>query len=334
MGGRSQYFLRGATAVVLIVLVLGVLVPVALAVNEVKLGVVTTPGSAQYICAEKFAELVAERSGGTYEIKIFHSGSLGTETEMLQQIQLNALHMGIITLGPFDVFVPSVRVVDFPFMFTSYDQVDAVLDGELGQRVLDSLTDAGFKGLAFSENGFRHLTNGKRPVRDVADVKGLKIRVMESELHKELWRTLGANPTPMGWPIYSELQQGTIDGQENPLSVMVVYKLSEVQKHLTLTGHVYSAHINVANLNWFNGMDQATRDLFIQAARDAATFQRAWNRDNEDRFLATLREQGMQVVEDPDIASFRERSQALLSNPLFKGAQLEELLEAFLRATH
>lgn len=308
--------------------------PAAWAATQVRLGVVTTPGSAQYICAQKFAELVAERSNGAYEIKIFHSGSLGTETEMLQQIQLNALHMGIITLGPFDVFVPTVRVVDFPFMFTSYEQVDAVLDGELGQRVLDSLAESGFKGLAFSENGFRHLTNGKRPVRDVADVKGLKIRVMESELHKELWRTLGANPTPMGWPIYSELQQGAIDGQENPLSVMVVYKLSEVQKHLTLTGHVYSAHINVANLKWFSALDQASQDLFLQAARDAATFQRAWNRDNEARFLATLREQGMQVVEDPDIASFQERSQILRSTSLFKAPQLEELLEAFLDTTH
>jgi tripartite ATP-independent transporter DctP family solute receptor len=334
MGRRSQQILGAATAMVLIVLMCLIVAPGALAVQEVKLGIVTTPGSAQYICAEKFAELVAERSGGAYEIKLFHSGSLGTETEILQQIQLNALHMGIITLGPFDVFVPTVRVVDFPFMFRSYGQVDAVLDGELGQRVLDSLTEAGFKGLAFSENGFRHLTNGKRPVRDVGDVKGLKIRVMESELHKELWRTLGANPTPMGWPIYSELQQGTIDGQENPLSVIVVYKLSEVQKHLTLTGHVYSAHINVANLNWFNGLDQAAQDLFTQAARDAARFQRAWNRDNEDRFLATLKEQGMQVVEDPDIASFRERSQALRSNTLFKGVQLEELLDAFLEATH
>ncbi len=333
MGSRIQRIVSGTATLGMFILALMAVLPAAWAATAVKLGVVTTPGSAQYICAEKFAQLVAERGGGAYEIKIFHSGSLGTETEMLQQIQLNALHMGIITLGPFDVFIPTVRVVDFPFLFTDYDHVDAVLDGELGQRVLDSLATAGFKGLAFSENGFRHLTNGKRPVRDVADVKGLKIRVMESELHKELWRTLGANPTPMGWPIYTELQQGTIDGQENPLSVIVVYNLAEVQKHLTLTGHVYSAHINVANLNWFNGLDTATQDLFIQAARDAAAFQRAWNRDNEARFLAMLKEQGMQVIEAPDTASFRERSQALRKTALFKDPRLVDLLEAFLAAS-
>ena len=299
----------------------------------VKLGIVTTPGSAQYLCAEKFAELVGQRSGGEYEIKVFHSGSLGTETEILQQIQMNALQMGIITLGPFDVFVPEVKVVAFPFMFKDYAQVDAILDGDPGQRILDSLAIAGFKGLAFSENGFRNLTNSRHPVTTVENVKGLKIRVMESELHKELWRTLGANPTPMGWPIYTELQQGTIDGQENPLSVIVVYKLYEVQKHLTLTGHVYSAHINVSNLDWFGKLDKDTQEMFIKAARDAAAYQRAWNRENEARFLETLKKEGMQVVEDPDQAAFRKRAEQLRESSMFKDPKVAKLLDAFIEAT-
>ena len=307
--------------------------PAHSATTTVKLGIVTTPGSAQYLCAEKFAELVGQRSGGEYEIKVFHSGSLGTETEILQQIQMNALQMGIITLGPFDVFVPEVKVVAFPFLFKDYDQVDAILDGELGQRILDSLAIAGFKGLAFSENGFRNLTNSRHPVTTVEDVNGLKIRVMESELHKELWRTLGANPTPMGWPIYTELQQGTIDGQENPLSVIVVYKLYEVQKHLTLTGHVYSAHINVSNLDWFGKLDKDTQEMFIKAARDAAAYQRAWNRENEARFLETLKKEGMQVVERPDQAAFRKRAEQLRESSMFKDPKVAKLLDAFIEAT-
>lgn len=300
----------------------------------VKLGLVTTPGSAQNICAEKFKELVEQRSGGDIEIKIFHSGSLGTETEILQQVQLNAVQMAIVTLGPLDVFVPEVKVVAFPFMFSGYDQVDAVLDGELGDKVLSSLEKAQFKGLAFSENGFRNVTNSKRPVKTVDDVKGLKIRVMESELHKELWRTLGANPTPMGWPIYSELQQGTIDGQENPLSVIVNYKLYEVQKYLSLTGHVYSAHINLANLEWFNGLDPATQSLLQKAARDAAAFQRKWNRDSEEAFLQTLEDQGMSIITNPDIESFRERVDTLKTHSIFAGEEVQKLLNAFLAATH
>jgi len=295
---------------------------------EIRLAVVTTPGSAQYICAEKFKELVALRSEGEIEVKLFHSGSLGTETEILQQIQLGAVQIGIITLGPFDVFVPEVKAVAFPFIFRDYEHVDAVLDGDVGRRVLGSLESAGFKGLAFSENGFRHVTNSRRPVRSVEDVAGLKIRVMESELHKELWRTLGANPTPMGWPIYTELQQGAIDGQENPLSVIVVYKLHEVQSQLSLTGHVYSAHISVANLGWFEGLDQWTRELLLESARDAARFQRSWNRENEAGFLEQLRAAGMQIVAAPDRASFRDKADALRQHPMFSSPEMQSLLQA------
>ncbi len=295
---------------------------------EIRLGIVTTPGSAQYICAEKFKELVENRGNGDVLVKIYHSGSLGTETEILQQIQMNALQMGIITLGPFDVFVPEVKVVGFPFLFPDYASVDKVLDGEVGRKVLRSLERAGFKGLAFSENGFRNVTNGKRPIQCADDVRGLKIRVMESELHKELWRILGANPTPMGWPVYTELQQGTIDGQENPLSVIAVYKLYEVQPFLSLTGHVYSAHISVANLQWFEKLSRERRQLLLEAARDAAVYQRRWNRENEAAFLTQLKEKGMQVVEHPDVESFREKTHVLRQSPLFMDPSVRELLDA------
>ncbi len=299
----------------------------------IKLGVVTKPGSAQNVCAEKFKELVESKSKGNISIKIYHSASLGTETDILQQIQMNSVQMGVITLGPFDVFVQSVRVVGFPFMFRNFEQVDKVLDGPLGQELLKDLESAGFKGLAFSENGFRHLTNNVRPVHTVADVKGLKIRVMESELHKELWRVLGANPTPMGWPIYTELQQGTIDAQENPLWVIWTYKLYEVQKYLTLTGHVYSAHIDVANLSWFNSLPKSEQALIREAMIEAAHYERQWNRTNEAGFLAKLKKAGMIVDEHPDIASFKEKALKLKDLPLFQGKRTKELLEKFLAAT-
>ncbi len=306
---------------------------VAFSKTVIKLGVVTKPGSAQNVCAEKFKELVESRSKGEINVKIFHSASLGTETDILQQIQMNTVQMGIITLGPFDVFVPSVRVVGFPFMFKNFEQVDKILDGPLGNELLKDLESAGFKGLAFSENGFRHLTNNVRPVHTVEDVKGLKIRVMESELHKELWRVLGANPTPMGWPIYTELQQGTIDAQENPLWVIWTYKLFEVQKYLTLTGHVYSAHIDVANLSWFNSLPEKSQKLIRDCMMDAAHYERQWNRTNEAGFLAKLKKAGMIVDEHPDIASFKAKAVKLKDLPLFKDPRTKELLEKFLAAT-
>jgi tripartite ATP-independent transporter DctP family solute receptor len=296
----------------------------------IKLALVTIPGSAQNICAEKFAELLEARS--EYQVKIFHSASLGTETEILQQIQMNSVQMGVITDGPFDVFVPEARVIGYPFLFSSFEQVDRVLDGAPGQALLEALQRAGFKGLAFSENGFRNLTNNKRPIHTVADVEGLKIRVMESVLHKELWRLLGANPTPMGWPIYTELQQGTVDGQENPLWVIWKYNLQEIQKYLTLTGHVYSAHIDVANFKWFESLPERDRRLIGQCMREAVHYQRSWNRSNEADFLKKLKDAGMVVDEHPDLDSFRGKVADIRSLDLYQGKEVQGMLRMFLDA--
>jgi len=319
--------------IAMVLMVLGSLcwVDATWAKTTIKLGLVTIPGSAQNVCAEKFKELLEARSP-EYEVKIYHSASLGTETEILQQIRMNSVQMGVITDGPFDVFVPETRAVGYPFLFESYRQADEVLDGPAGQELLARLEKAGFKGLAFSENGFRQLTNNRRPVHTVDDVAGLKIRVMESVLHKELWRLLGANPTPMGWPIYSELQQGTIDAQENPLSVIATYKLQEVQKYLTLTGHVYSSHIDVANLEWFKGLPAAGQEMIRQCMIDAARYQRSWNRDNEAGFLAKLKEAGMIVDEHPDLASFRAKVSAIRQLEVFQGTDVQDLLQRFLKA--
>ena len=302
----------------------------AAAKTTIKLGVVTIPGSAQNICAEKFKELLESRSD--YEVKIYHSASLGTETEILQQIKMGSVQMGIITDGPFDVFIPEVRVINYPFLFESYQQVDKALDGPAGEELLARLEKAGFKGLAYSENGFRNLTNSKRPVHGVDDVAGLKIRVMESILHKELWRLLGANPTPMGWPIFTELQQGTIDAQENPLSVINTYKLYEVQKYLSLTAHVYSAHIDVANLQWFQSLPASDQELIRKCMVEAVRYQRDWNRKNEADFLAKLKEAGMVVDEKPDLASFRQKVKDIRELSIFQGKETQELLEKFLEA--
>ncbi len=314
-------------ALILLVLVLGLARPCSSRAGiGITLGVVTSPGTAQYIAAEKFKELAEQSSGGEISVSILHSGSLGSETEILQQIQMNAVQMGVITLGPVDVFTPEVRVVEFPFLFKDYEQAHRILDGPLGDKVLGSLAKAKFKGLAFSENGFRNLTNSARPVHAVKDVEGLKIRVMESKVHNELWRLLGANPTPMPWPITTELEQKTIDGQENPLSVLVAYKLYEVQKYLSLTRHVYSAHVALANLDWFEALPLASQTLIRDSMRQAASFQRAWNRDNLDRFLAELEGKGMVVDERPDLASFQTKAEPLRNMDVYAEPAVQALL--------
>ena len=301
--------------------------------TEIKLGVVTKPGSAQNIAAEKFKELAEKRSNNDVNVRIYHSKSIGNETEILQQIQMNTIQMGIITGGPFDTFDPIVRVINYPFLFKDNAQADKILDGDLGAEILKSLEGSGFKGICFSENGFRNLTNNKRRVTTPTDVKGLKIRVMASALHKTIWQTLGANPTPMPWPIYTELEQGVIDGQENPLWVMEVYKFYEIQKYMTLTRHVYSPHIDVASLKWWKTLDTKTQGLIQNSMYDAAVFQRNDNRSKDADRLIFLKTKGMLVEEHPDVDAFRNRVSGMKDMKLYEEFRVKALLLKMLEAT-
>ena len=305
----------------------------AMALTRIKLGVVTKPGSAQNIVAEKFKELIEPASNGNISVQIFHSQSIGNETEILQQIQMNTIQMGIITGGPFDTFDPVVRVINYPFLFKDNEQADEILDGPLGAKILQSLERSGFKGLCFSENGFRDLTNNKHSVKRPDDIKGLKIRVMASALHKAIWQALGANPTPMPWPIYTELEQGVIDGQENPLWVMEVYKFYEIQKYMTLTRHVYSPHIDVASLQWWKTLDANTQDLIQRTIHEAAVFQRKDNRSKNAARLALLKEKGMNIEAHPDIDAFRAKVAGLKDMDLYSEPRIQALLIEMLNAT-
>ena len=305
----------------------------SMAAINIKLGVVTKPGSAQNIAAEKFKELVEKRSNGNIKVQIFHSASLGNETEILQQVQMNSIQMAIVTGGPFDTFDPMARVINYPFLFKDYEQVDRILDGPLGAELLKSLEGSGFKGLCFSENGFRNLTNNKLPVKNPVAIKGLKIRVMASAIHKAIWQSLGANPTPMPWPIYTELEQGVIDGQENPLWVMEVYKFYEIQKYMTLTRHVYSYHIDVASLKWWQTLNADTQKMIQEAMVEAAVFQRQDNRSKNAARLQLLKEKGMQVEENPDIDAFRAKVAGLKDMDVYRDPKVQALLNKILEAT-
>ena len=275
--------------------------------TKLKIAIVTTPGSSHHVAAVKFKEIVEKKSNGKYEFKIYHSASLGNESSILQQIQLGTVDIGVITSGPIGNFNKSIQIFDLPFIFKSYEQADKILDGPIGREVLDSLESSGFKGMHFLENGFRNLTNNKRPVHTVDDVKGLKIRTMAAPAHVKLWKMLGANPTPMGWPINTELQQGTIDGQENPLWVIDKYKLYEVQKYLSLTRHVYSPNVFIMNLDKFNSLSKADQKLFMDASAEASNYERKWNRNNNVGFLKHLKAEKMIIDEHPDVNSFRKK---------------------------
>ncbi|WP_025270685.1 TRAP transporter substrate-binding protein [Hippea sp. KM1] len=277
----------------------------------INLGIVTTPKTFHYKAALKFKQIVERESNGQIKVIIHHSGSVGNETDILQQLQMGALQMGVITAGPIDKFVPAIKAIEFPFIFNSYKQADEILDGKIGRAILDEFPKANLVGYHFLENGFRNLTNSVIRVHSAKDLKGLKIRVMNSQFHVKIWRALGANPTPMPWPIYTQLAQHVIDGQENPLAVIYQYKLYEVQKYLTLTRHVYSALVFVGSKKFYDSLPENYKKLLFKATKEASIYERNLNRQKVAFFLKELKKHGMVIDEHPDIESFKVRVEPL-----------------------
>ncbi len=280
---------------------------------NIQLGIVTTPHSFHYMAAQKFKDIVEKESNRDITVTIHHSSSVGNETSILQQLQMNALQMGVITAGPVDKIVPSIKAIEFPFLFDSFKKVDTILDGKIGQSILNDFKSSNLIGYHFLENGFRNITNSKRPIHMASDVKGLKIRVMNSQLQIAIWKAIGANPTPMPWPIYTQLSQHVIDGQENPLAVIDQYKLYEVQKYLSLTRHVYSALVFVGSKAFYDSLPAKYQKLLYKATKEASIYERKLNRDKAKYFLNDLKKNGMIIDEHPDLNSFKEKVKPLKS---------------------
>ncbi len=243
----------------------------ALAQTQINIATVTNPDLVHTKAAFWFKECVEKAAPGKLAVAVHHSASLGSETQVLQQIQLGTTQMSVCTTGPIEAFVPEIKALEMPFVFPSYEAADKVLDGSIGQELGKKFEKSGFVALAYLDNGFRNVTNSKRPVKTPEDLKALKIRTMEAPTHLAIWRAIGANPTPMAWPIFTQLQQGVIDGQENPISVIHGAKLPEAgQKYLTLSRHVYSALVFVANKAFIDGLPAAERKAVMDCARSAS----------------------------------------------------------------
>ncbi|MDD5324484.1 MAG: DctP family TRAP transporter solute-binding subunit [Polaromonas sp.] len=284
--------------------------PAAWGAEKVNIGIVTGPTFVHTYAAQKFKEEVDKALPGKYDIVIHDSAALGSETQVLQQLQLGTVQMTVCTTGPVESFVPEIKALEMPFLFPSYEAADKVLDGPIGSDLLKRFDKAGLVGMHFLDNGFRNVTNSKHAVNTPDDLKGMKIRTMESPTHLAIWRALGANPTPMAWPITTQLQQGVLDGQENPIAVISAAKLNEVgQKYLSLTRHVYSALVFVGSKAFMDKMPAADRKVFFDAARAASFAGRHFVRDNEASQLAALKAAGMQVVDHPDYVAFRARTE-------------------------
>ena len=270
-----------------------------------KISISTSQNSHQGVGIDTFAKEVEKRTAGRYKVQTFYSGSLGGERESIEAVQLGTQELAMSSTGPVPNFVPETKILDVPFLFRDKAHARAVLDGPIGQDLLTKFDAKGFKALAWAENGFRHMTNSKRDVKGPEDLKGLKMRTMENPVHIAAYKGLGIITTPMAFPeVFTALQQGTVDGQENPLSVIMASKFDQVQKHLSLTGHVYSPCIFVMNKAAYDKLSAADKTAFVEAAREATKANRARVDQDDSTGVTELRAKGMTVIDNVDKSKF------------------------------
>jgi TRAP-type transport system periplasmic protein len=278
----------------------------AAAQTALRMNISLAQNSSYGVAIDAFARELEQRTQGRYKVQNFYSAALGAERESVEGVQLGTLDLTLTSTGPLPNFVPELAILDIPFLFRDYAHARAVLDGPIGQDLLTKFPAKGIVALAWAENGFRHMTNSKRAVSTPDDLKGLKMRTMENPIHIQAYRQFGILPTPMAFTeVFTALQQGTVDGQENPLSVITSAKLDQVQKYLTLTGHVYSPAVILMNKSKYDALSAADKQAFADAAREAVKANRARIDDDERKAVADLRARGMTVAENVDKAKFQ-----------------------------
>lgn len=282
----------------------------AQAAEPIKLGIgyTTPPVGPHGAGAKAFEDELNRLAPGRFKVQQYANGSLGGEREMVESVQLGTLEMAITGTAVIGNFVPEVMVLDMPFLFRDAHHARAALDGPIGQELTAKFAQRGLLGLGFGEIGFRHLTDSKRPIKTPEDLKGLKIRTMENQVHIAAFRALGALPTPMSWTeVLTSLQQGTIDGQENPVSILVSTKLWQVQKYVTLSRHVFTPISFTMSPAFFDKLSPADQDAIRKAAAAGIQANRAYVDQVETSGVEELRKNGMQVVSGIDTREFEKR---------------------------
>lgn len=264
----------------------------------------------------RFAELVAEKTGGRITIQTFGSGVLGNEPQMQSSLQAGFLDVMVGPTSNLVGTIPEFLIFDLPFFFPDFDAVDAVTDGPVGEALFAKLESMGIVGLAYWDNGFRHMTNALRPVNSVEDMAGLKIRVIPNPLFIATFEALGTNPVPLPYPeLYTALESRAVDAQETPVGLIYASKFYEVQKHLTLTGHVYTPYVLLASKRWFDSLSAEDKALVMEAAQESAEYQRGLSRNDAERLTGLLQQEGMEVtrLSDDEMAKLRERVEPVVA---------------------
>mgnify|MGYP002553218567 CR=1 FL=1 len=265
----------------------------------IKVGSIVSETHADMLAMNKvFKPQVEKLSNGRIKVELYPNAQLGGDRELCEGVQMGTIQMALPASSALAGFDKKVQVLDLPYLFTSRKTAFEALDGILGNKLNQYLLSKGFVVLGYQENGMRHVTNSKRPIKSPADLKGLKIRTMENPMHIAFFKELGANPTPMSWgELYTALQQGTVDAQENPYAMIDDGKFYEVQKYVSETGHVFSYEILIANKKFMDKLPADLRKVVVDAAHKAIMAQRASLEKEEAAFKAKVTKAGLKANE-------------------------------------
>jgi TRAP-type transport system periplasmic protein len=255
--------------------------------------------------ATAMGDELSKRTGGRLTIEQFPNSALGGEVEMLKGVQLGTIDLAFITGAPLPNFIPDVGVFNIPFLFRDAAHARAVLDGPVGQSYLQKFRAKDLVALVWGENGMRHITNSKRPIVIPDDLKGLKLRVPQSEVMLAGFKALGAEVSKLPFPqLYDALKSGQFDGQENPIATILASKFAQVQNYLTLSGHVYDPAIIVMSPDTFDDLTESDREAIIASAKVGAAASRTYAAEAERKGVAALTQAGMQITSQIDRSKF------------------------------
>ena len=290
------------------------LAPLAVSAQETTLNVGMVGGSEapEVVAMQEFAEEISNETDGEIAVRVQSGGALGGDRDVIEGLQIGTVDMAVPSTSIVANFYEPMKIFDIPFLFRDFDHAEAVLNGPIGDQMLEELPDHGLVGLALGGMGFRQLTNSVQPVHEAADVEGLKIRTQQNETHIRVWTELGVLPTPMAIPeVYTALQQGVVDGQENPIGAIVNNRFGEVQDYVSMTNHAFTPLVVLISPATWNQLDEDQQAIFRSAADTAMQRNRELAEQSVEDGLDTLREQGVEVITDVDRESFRTELEGL-----------------------
>lgn len=272
-----------------------------------QLGHALSEGTPASDLINEMVEDVEEKTDGRVSIDVFPDSQLGSETEMLEQVQVGSMESAAIMVGSMQALDDRMAIEDLPYMWKDIDNAREAYKGEFGDYLSDIMKEQGMTKIGYLEWGPRHITNNKKPIVDPEDLKGMKIRVAESSLRVDAFEEVGALPTVMAFSeVYGALQQGALDAQENPLANIVAPKFDEVQDYLSLTGHFYNTIMMVVDTDVWNEISEEDQQVILDESNRISEEVTTLNDEQEETYLKELEENGMEINDDIDKEAFRE----------------------------